>query len=73
MLVGTVGFAAARLVQTAYEAAQGSIMLTTTGVLHLQLAFNMLARPEETVAHLYGLTLAHAFPTSVTGTVSRDH
>jgi aminoglycoside phosphotransferase (APT) family kinase protein len=73
MLVGTVGFAAARLVQTAYEAAQGSIMLTTTGVLHLQLAFNMLARPEETVAHLYGLTLAHAFPTSVTGTVSGDH
>jgi serine/threonine protein kinase len=73
MLVGTVGFAAARLVQTAYEAAQGSIMLTTTGVLHLQLAFNMLARPEETVAHLYGLTLAHAFPASMTGTVSRDH
>ena len=73
MLVGTVGFAAARLVQSAYEAAQGSIRLTTTGVLHLQLAFNMLTRPEEAVTHLYGLTLAHAFPTSVTGTVSRDH
>ena len=68
MLVGTAGFAAARLVQTAYEAAQGSIRLTATGLLHLQLAFNMLTRAEETVAHLYGLTLAHCFPTSMTGT-----
>lgn len=73
MLVGTVGFAAARLVQTAYEAAQGSLRLTTTGVLHLQLALNMLARPEETVAHLYGLTLAHGVPTSGTDAASRDH
>jgi hypothetical protein len=73
MLVDTVGFAAARLVQIAYEAAQGSIRLTTTAVLHLQLAFNMLTRPEEAVAHLYGLTLTPDFPTSVTGPESRNH
>jgi aminoglycoside phosphotransferase (APT) family kinase protein len=55
MLFQTVGFAAARLVQTAYEVAQSATKLTTTGVLHLQLALNMLTRPQEVVAHLYGL------------------
>jgi aminoglycoside phosphotransferase (APT) family kinase protein len=73
MLVETVGFAAARLVQIAYEAAQGSIRLMTSGVLHLQVAFNMLTRPEEAVAHLYGLPLTLDFPNRAPGTEARNH
>jgi aminoglycoside phosphotransferase (APT) family kinase protein len=55
ILVDTVGFAATRLVQSAYEFAQGALRLTTASVMHLQVALNMLTRPEDTVAHLYGL------------------
>jgi aminoglycoside phosphotransferase (APT) family kinase protein len=55
LVPATVGFAAARLVQTAFEAAQGSPRLTTDSVLHLQVAFNMLERPQEAAAHLLGL------------------
>jgi aminoglycoside phosphotransferase (APT) family kinase protein len=55
LLHSTVGFAAARLVQTAFEAAQGSARLTTNTVLHLQVALNMLQRPQEAAAHLLGL------------------
>jgi hypothetical protein len=57
LLPSTVGFAAARLVQTAFEAAQGSARLTTISVLHLQVALNMLQRPQEAAAHLLGLPI----------------
>jgi hypothetical protein len=72
LLVETVGFAAARLIQTAYEAAQGSNWLTTGSVLHLQVALNMLTSPREAVTHLYGLTLAQRVATRTTEVESRD-
>lgn len=50
-----VRYAAARLVQTAFEAAQMSDQLTSGLVLHLQLALNMLTRPREAAVHLLGL------------------
>ena len=50
-----VRYAAARLVQTAFEAAQMSDQLTSGLVLHLQLALNMLKRPHEAAVHLLGL------------------
>ena len=61
-LVLSVRYAAARLVQTAFEAAQMSDALTSSLVLHLQLALNMLQRPHEAVVHLLGL------PATGTGT-----
>lgn len=54
-LAKTVRFAASRLVQTAFEAAQMSDQLTSGLVLHLQLALNMLKRPHEAAVHLLGL------------------
>jgi aminoglycoside phosphotransferase (APT) family kinase protein len=51
----TVRYAAARLVQSALEAAQMSLQLTSSLVLHLQLAENMLRRPHEAAVHLLGL------------------
>lgn len=58
LLSGTVGFAAARLVQTAFESAHGSIRLTASDRLHLQVALNMLERPQEAIASLLGLPTA---------------
>jgi aminoglycoside phosphotransferase (APT) family kinase protein len=60
LLPGTVGFAAARLVQTAFETALGATRLTTNSVLHLQVALNMLQRPEEAARQLLGLPIACA-------------
>ncbi len=54
-LLRTVRYAAARLVQSAFEAAQMQDQLTSSLVLHLQLALNMLQRPREAVVHLLGL------------------
>ncbi|MEA2139197.1 MAG: hypothetical protein QOG56_2347 [Solirubrobacteraceae bacterium] len=54
----TVRYAASRLVQTAFEAAQMSDQLTSPLVLHLQLALNMLKRPREAAVHLLGLPAA---------------
>jgi thiamine kinase-like enzyme len=51
----TVAFVAARLVQTAREAAQASNTLTGNLMLHLQVAHNMFSRPQEAAAHLLGL------------------
>jgi aminoglycoside phosphotransferase (APT) family kinase protein len=56
-LVRSVAFAGARLVQTAYEAAQMSQTLTSAIVLHLQLAHNILLRPEDAAVRLLGLPL----------------
>ena len=55
-----VAMAAARLVQTAFEITQASMMVTGNVVLHLQLALNLLLRPREAGAHLLGLTAGEA-------------
>lgn len=54
-LYGAVAYAGARLVQTAFEAAQVGARLEGGMVLHLQLASNMLARPREAAVHLLGI------------------
>ena len=54
-LSAVVSFAAARLVQTAFEAAQTASHLDSGMVLHLQLASNMLSRPLEAAVHLLGI------------------
>lgn len=56
-LLHTVRLAAARLVLSAFEAAQISTQLTGALMLHLQLAQNMLERPHEAAVHLLGLPL----------------
>jgi Ser/Thr protein kinase RdoA (MazF antagonist) len=60
LLLRTVEFAGLRLVQTAFEAAQMMHQLTSSLVLHLQLALNVLQRPEEAAAQLLGLPLARS-------------
>lgn len=57
-----VRFAAARLVQTAYESAQMLVQLESSTVLHLQLALNVLRRPAAAALHLMGLPLVTAPP-----------
>jgi hypothetical protein len=57
LLLRAVELAAARLVQTAFEAAQMMQMLSSSLVLHLQLANNVLTRPEEAAVRLLGLPL----------------
>jgi aminoglycoside phosphotransferase (APT) family kinase protein len=47
-------FAAARLVQTAFESAQTGDRLSSGAVLHLQVAANVLTRPDEAVSTLLG-------------------
>jgi hypothetical protein len=56
----SVRYAAARLLQTALEAAQMSTEMTGTLVLHLQLAANILNRPEVAARDLLQLTRAGA-------------
>ncbi len=51
----SAGFAAVRLVQTAFEATQLLPQVTSGVVLHLQLAFNILERPVEAAVRLLGL------------------
>ena len=54
-LLRTVRFAAARLLQAAFEASQMAVQLTGSSVLHAQLSVNMLERPRETAVHLLGI------------------
>ena len=54
-LFHAVELAGARLVQTAFEAAQMMQQLTSPVLLHLQLGLNILQRPEEAAARLLGL------------------
>lgn len=54
-LLTAVSYAGARLIQTAFEAAQVAQGLDSGMVLHLQLAANMLRRPREAAVHLLGL------------------
>jgi Phosphotransferase enzyme family len=56
-LLAAVSYAGARLVQTAFEAAQTATHLDSSMVLHLQLALNILSRPREAAAHLMGITI----------------
>jgi hypothetical protein len=56
-LVRAVSFCGVRLIQTAFEAAQYQQTLTSAVVLHLQLAHNILLRPEEAATRLLGLPL----------------
>lgn len=56
-LVRSVRYGAARLVQTAFEYAQGSMHLTGNVVCALQLSLNMLQRPQEAAVHLLGIPL----------------
>jgi hypothetical protein len=58
--VRAVSFAGARVLQTAYEAAQMSEQLTSPLILHLQLAHNILLRPDDAATRLLGLPLAGA-------------
>jgi aminoglycoside phosphotransferase (APT) family kinase protein len=53
-----VRYAAARLVLSAFEAAQSSTQLTGPLLIHLQLALNILERPHEATVHLFGLPLS---------------
>jgi len=53
----TTGFAAIRLVQTAFEQLQIEGALTTRAVFHLQLSANIVARPLEAAVQLLGLHL----------------
>ena len=59
-LLRAVKFAAARLLQSAFEAAQMAVGLSGAFVLHLQLSFNMLSDPEGAATRLLGLPLMPA-------------
>ncbi|KQV45080.1 phosphotransferase [Massilia sp. Root335] len=50
-----VRYAAARLLQLAYEQMQGAAQLTTHALGHVQLCENLLRRPEEGAAHFLGV------------------
>src|SRR3954454_7955975 len=54
-LIRAACYAGARLVQTALEQAQSSSRLTGTVLFILQLSHNILQRPEEAAAQLFGL------------------
>ncbi len=56
-MIRAVRFAGARLVQTAFEAAQMMQQVMSSTVLHLQLAHNVLQRPQEAAVQLMGLPL----------------
>jgi aminoglycoside phosphotransferase (APT) family kinase protein len=56
-LSAAVSYAGARLVQTAFEAAQVATHLDSSMVLHLQLASNILSRPMEAAVHLLGIPM----------------
>lgn len=57
-LLRSVRYAAARLVQTAYEQGQTSALLTGNIVVLLQLAFNILQRPSDAAIALLGIPLS---------------
>lgn len=59
-LLRAVRYAAARLVQTAFESMQTSSRRTSSAVLHLQVSANMLQRPFEAIGFL-GLRLNGRF------------
>ena len=54
-LLCSVCYAAARLVQTAFEQGQGAVQLTGNALCFLQVSLNMLQRPDEAAVHLLGI------------------
>jgi aminoglycoside phosphotransferase (APT) family kinase protein len=54
-LLRAVKFAAAKLVQTAFEQMQVSMQLTGNAIVCLQLSLNILRRPREAIVHLLGV------------------
>jgi aminoglycoside phosphotransferase (APT) family kinase protein len=56
-LVRSTEYAAARLLQTAFEQSQGAIQATRNTLGFVQLSFNILQRPLEAVVHLLGISL----------------
>jgi aminoglycoside phosphotransferase (APT) family kinase protein len=54
-LYRAVGYAGARLVQTAFEVSQSLQQLTSGVVLHLQLAFNVMRSPGSAATQLLGI------------------
>jgi Phosphotransferase enzyme family len=56
-LIHSARYAGARLLQTAYERAQGMARISATVVLLAQVAENVLVRPEEAVEDLLGVPL----------------
>ena len=59
-LLRAVELAGARLVQTAFEAAQMMQQLTSSLILHLQLALNVMLRPAPAATQLMGLSCFEA-------------
>ncbi|MGA9875793.1 MAG: phosphotransferase [Solirubrobacteraceae bacterium] len=62
-LLRAVEYAGVRLLQTAFEAAQMMQQLTSAAILHLQLALNILQRPEAATTDLLGLNSARVHAT----------
>lgn len=58
VLLRSVRYAGARLIQTAYEQGQTSALLTSNIVVLLQLALNILQRPAEAAIMLLGIPLS---------------
>ena len=56
-LLRSVKYAAARLVQTAFERTQMAMQPTGNIICFLQLSLNILQRPEEAIVHLLGMPL----------------
>ena len=56
-LLRSVKYAAARLVQTAFERMQMAMQPTGNIICFLQLSLNILQRPEEAIVHLLGIPL----------------
>ncbi|MDJ0944429.1 MAG: phosphotransferase [Kiloniellales bacterium] len=54
-LIRSVRYAAARLIQTAFEQMQGSTQLNGNTICLLQLSQNILKRPHEAAVHLLGI------------------
>jgi aminoglycoside phosphotransferase (APT) family kinase protein len=55
-LLRSVRYAAARLIQTAFEQMQGSIRMNGNTICFLQLSHNILKRPREAAVHLLGIS-----------------
>ena len=62
LLCRAVGYAGARLVQTAFEASQYLQQLTSGAALHLQLAFNVMGSPQDAATRLLRIPLRSGAP-----------
>ena len=55
MLISSMKFGAARMIQTAYESMQFSPQISANALCLLQVSFNVLREPSDAVTHLLGL------------------